>query len=100
MSGNPALDKIDELKASLQNADPAELRDKISICVQKGIGLLNAFKKHEGKGEWTSDFKDEFNKPFLSSKEQKAVEEAFARAPWILPGLKKVEAELNKAPTS
>jgi hypothetical protein len=94
---NPVIEKIDALKASIRETPADILRDRISICVKKGVSLLNAFKTHQGEKGWARDFKNELGDPMLNSKEQRIVEEAFSRAPWILRSLNKGELEVGEA---
>jgi hypothetical protein len=82
------IKRIDELKALVRETDPEVLQERIYACVANGCILLTAYMKTEGRDGWSSMLVNEEGQPILNSSEQKNIEEAFKKAPWILDFLK------------
>lgn len=76
-------EKASSLKDMLRRLPAEQLQERVYVCVANGCILLTAYKKKKGAKGWSGSFVNEVGDPILSSKQQEAIEHAFATAPWL-----------------
>ena len=86
--GTPLEARIDNLKDVIRKTPVDILQENIYLCIANGCILLTAFKRQNGEKGWSSKLNNESGEPLFNSEQQKALEGAFERAPWLIDFLK------------
>lgn len=84
-----------DIKKTIRAMPHDELKRNVEVCMSNGCLLLMAYVREGGAPGWSSELINSDGHTLLSHKEQKTIEEAFKKAPWLLSFLKGEEPQVG-----
>ena len=77
--------RMNTLLNTIRTMDYDTLQKQVYVCFANGCILLTSFLQQQGQPGWSAELRNEQGQSVLSPEEQKGIEEAFAKADWLLP---------------